>query len=44
MHDLAMMGQMPTMENAQALYKMRHQDDTPKTAEDEETSWRDYFS
>ena len=44
MHDLAMMGQMPTMENAQALYKMRHPDDTPKPDEDEETSWRDYFS
>ncbi len=44
MHELAMMGQMPTMENAQALYKMRHPDDTPKPDEDEETSWRDYFS
>ena len=44
MHELAMMGKMPTMENAQLLYKMRHPDDTPKPDEDEETSWRDYFS
>jgi len=45
MHELAMMGQMPTMENAQALYKIRHPDDTPKPATDEEEddSWLNFF-
>jgi hypothetical protein len=39
------MGQLPTMANAQALYKIKNPDtEPPKPDEDEETSWRDYFS
>ena len=45
MHELAMMGKLPTMANAQALYKIKNPDtESTKPDEDEETSWRDYFS
>ena len=45
MHELAMMGQMPTMENAQALYNYRNPPDEPKPATDEEDDrWYNFFS
>jgi roadblock/LC7 domain-containing protein len=49
MHELAMAGQLPTWENAAALYYARNPDKDPrnkstKPDEDEEASWRDYFS
>lgn len=46
MHELAMMGQLPTMENAQALYNYRNPPDTtPKPATDEEDEkWYKFFS
>ena len=45
MHELAMMGQLPTMENAQALYNYRNPPDEPKPATDEEDDrWYNFFS
>ena len=45
MHELAMMGQLPTMENAQALYNYRNPPDEPKPATDEEDDkWYKFFS
>jgi hypothetical protein len=45
MHELAMMGQLPTMANAQALYKIKNPDtESTKPDEDEEKSWWDFTS
>ena len=45
MHELAMMGQLPTMANAQALYKIKNPDtEPPKPETDEDDKWYKFFS
>ena len=50
MHELAMAGKLPTMENAQALYYARNPDKDPRNKEkkpedeDEDKRWYNFFS